>query len=219
MLQILWLFNFVQPQTGLKFKYTQGVSYASLKGNAIKRIIFSCIITCLGAMNIVLQIVTYSLVSIEKNVAVEIAITIKGQVMETQGSPGNQSVRVHVQVTQALNAVVLVDQCLIGWASMKLKQPQLPLQLLRLPPPQALQQRLQLQLQQKCHAVPKLVQTGHVQMEGDVTKICHNNFYLKWSEHVTKGLFFRNYTVSQTPLSHADGYAFCSGISHKCYNG
>ena len=73
-------------------------------------------------MIIVDQIVTHSLVSIEKNVAVAIAIGINGQVLETLGSLMNLSVPVHVQVTQALNVVELVDTLRIGRTYMKLMQ-------------------------------------------------------------------------------------------------
>ena len=58
--------------------------------------------------------VILSSVSIEKNVAVAIAIIIKQQVMVTQASPGNLSVQVHVLVTQLLNVVVLEDPRLTG---------------------------------------------------------------------------------------------------------
>ena len=69
---------------------------------------------CIGAMIIVLQIASHSLVSIEKNVVVAVAITIKDQVMETQDGLGNLSAPVHVPVTLALNVVELVDPHLTG---------------------------------------------------------------------------------------------------------
>lgn len=65
-------------------------------------------------MIIVLQIASHSLVSIEKNVVVAVAITIKDQVMETQDGLGNLSAPVHVPVTLALNVVELVDPHLTG---------------------------------------------------------------------------------------------------------
>ena len=71
-------------------------------------------------MIIVHQIVIHSLVLIEKNAAVAIAIVIKQQVMEIQVSARNLSALVHVLVTQALNVVVLVDPRQTEWVSMRL---------------------------------------------------------------------------------------------------
>ena len=66
-----------------------------------------------GVIIIVPQTIMHSLVSTVKSVAVLIAIRIRGQLLEIQGSLQSLSAQVHVLAMAALNVVELVEALLI----------------------------------------------------------------------------------------------------------